>query len=133
MVNIERYAMVNYSVFSTLSGLLIDLISELASIQPSQKYHDNEDALAEYVIEFLKWPIQKVGKRWLGNDYFSILEQGGFRDITESNLVQAAAGRVQAAIKFGQRHFDEMEISHRKILAHVLAVIIYHRWDGVEA
>jgi len=56
-----------------------------------------------------------------------ILEQGGFHDINETELVQAATGRIQTALDLGQLHFDEMEDSHRKILAGVLCIILYHR------
>jgi len=114
----------------TFSGLLIDLINELATTKYPPKYHDNEDALAEYVRESLKWQIQKIGSRWVGATYGSILEQGGFKDIDEKNLVQAAAGRIQAAINRGQTHFDDMEKFHRQILADVLAIILYHRMDS---
>jgi hypothetical protein len=41
--------------------------------------------------------------------------------------VQAAAGRIHAAIDRGQLHFDDMEWSHQVILAGVLAAILYHR------
>lgn len=113
--------------YETLSGFLIDLISEIAQTIPPAKYHENEDVLAEYVIKNLNWKIQKVGNRWIGQDYQSILEQGGFDDFNEDNLVKAATGRIKAAIERGQNHFDDMEKSHRKILAGVLAIIVYHR------
>lgn len=63
----------------------------------------------------------------VGADYDSILEQGGFHDIDEANLVAAAAGRVRAALERGQMHWDDMEDSHRRMLAAVLSVILYHR------
>ena len=56
-----------------------------------------------------------------------MLEQGGFNDIDEKNLVLSACGRVKAAIDRGQLHFDDMEKFHRKMLADVLAIILYHR------
>lgn len=111
----------------TFAGLLNDLIVELSNTPPPEKYHDNEDALAEYVIQNLKWDIKKVGNKWIGADYDSILEQGGFEDIDEKHLVQAAAGRIKGAIDRNQLHFDDMEESHRRILAGVLAIILYHR------
>lgn len=106
------------------------LLEELSQIAPPQKYHDNEDCLAEYVQANLNWNIQKVNGRWVGEDYAAILEQGGFDDIDEKNLVLAAAGRIEAAIAHNQLHFDEMEQSHRRMLADVLAVILYHRTDA---
>ena len=91
---------------------LIDLLNQLMlaldTVSPPARYHDNEDRLAEFVINTLRWPIRKQGARWTGADYQQILEQGGFDDLDQSELVQAAAGRIQAAIDRGQTHFDEM-------------------------
>lgn len=109
--------------------MLNNLIEELDKKNPPPKYHNNEDFLAEYVKKNLNWGIEKAGNRWICGDYTSILEQGGFGDIDEVNLVNAAAGRIHAARKFGQNHFDEMEEGHQKILAYVLAIILYHRTD----
>ena len=103
------------------------LVEELGSVAPPTKYHDNEDRLAEYVIKHLKWPIRKEGNRWVGEDYNVILQQGGFHDLDERDLVLAAAGRIRAAMDRGQTHYDQMEESHRRILAAVLATILYHR------
>lgn len=111
----------------TFAQILNTLIREIAESSVPQKYHDNEDVLAEYVIEHLKWKIKKVKGRWIGADYESILTQGGFNDIDEENLIKAAAGRIAAAIKFNQLHFDEMEEGHKKLLGSVLTIIIYHR------
>lgn len=110
---------------------LNSLIDELARTPPPARYHDNEDGLAEYVTAKLKWPISKVKGRWVGADYASILEQGGFGDIDQQGLLAAAAGRIHAAIRYGQRHFDEMERSHRHMLAAVLTIIFYHRTGEV--
>lgn len=112
---------------NSYAALLNSLIEELGSVTPPEKYHDNEDRLAEYVKDRLGWNISKVGNRWVGVDYLSILEQGGFSDDDEKDLVLAAAGRIVAARDRGQMHFDEMENSHKKILADVLSIILYHR------
>jgi len=109
------------------AGLLNQLIIELASIEPPSRYHNNEDCLAEYVKEHLNWELFKKGGRWIGEDYHIILEQGGFHDINLQNLKIAAAGRIKAAIKRNQFHFDSMEESHQKILANVLSIILYHQ------
>ncbi|RUA30990.1 MAG: hypothetical protein DSY77_13420 [Bacteroidetes bacterium] len=106
---------------------LIELINEISETTPPAKYHDNEDCLAKYVIESLNWKITKKGNRWEGVDYESILEQGGFKDINEKNLVKAATGRIKAAIKRDQIHFDDMEESHQRMLAIVMVIIIYLR------
>ena len=52
---------------------LNDLINELDKIKPSRKYHKNEDFLAEYVQRTLNWGIEKVGNRWINEDYHGIL------------------------------------------------------------
>ena len=106
---------------------LNQLITELDQTSPPSRYHDNEDCLAQYVLNTMKWPIKKVGSRWIGAEYESILEQGGFEDLDEKNLILAAAGRIAAAKKRGQCHYDDMEESHRKMLAAVLSIILYHR------
>jgi hypothetical protein len=95
------------------AGLLNDLLAELENSSPPSRYHDNEDCLAKFVVENLKWPIKKKGNRWFGANYDSILEQGGFHDIHEANLILAAAGRIQVAKRLGQTHFDEMEKTHQ--------------------
>ena len=107
--------------------LLNQLIEELCCVNPPSRYHDNEDRLAEYVRANLNWDIKKVGRRWVGEDYAAILEQGDFDDIDEENLILAVAGRIKAAIDRDQLHFDDMEQSHQKMLADVLAIIFYHR------
>lgn len=103
------------------------LINEITKTNPPKRYHDNEDILAENITKALNWQIIKKGKRWIGEDYKSILEQGEFNDINEQNLILAAVGRIHAAINLGQRHFDDMEEPHKIILASVLAIILYHR------
>jgi len=96
-------------------------------IEPPFQYHRNEDCLAEYVNANLNWNLKNVGGRWVGEEYSVILEQGGFNDINLVNLKLAAAGRIKAAIIRKQLHFDDMEQSHQKILADVLAIILYHQ------
>jgi len=109
--------------------LLNQLIEGLNSVNTPSRYHENEDCLAEYVISDLKWSIKKVGGRWVTEDYAAILEQGGFNDVNEENLILAAAGRIKAAINRKQLNSDEMESSHQKMLGNVLACILYHRTD----
>src|ERR1017187_4921821 len=111
----------------SFAQLLTKVIAELDSTTPPARYHDNEDRLAEYVRDHLKWPLRKEGNRWVGEDYCCILEQGGFDDLDEQNLLQAAAGRILAAINRGQRRYDDMEESHRRVLSGVISIILYHR------
>ena len=106
-----------------------ELLDQFSQMNPPSKYHDNEDRLAEYVKAKLNWNVQKIGNRWVGSEYPSILEQGAFSDIIQDELCLAAAGRIQAAIKRGQFHFDEMERFHQKMLADVIAIILFHRAD----
>ena len=109
------------------AALLNELLKELGVVSPPACYHDSEDRLAEYVIEHLKWPISKVGGLWAGADYDSIIEQGSFHDLNEGDLTLAAAGRIRAARIRGQKHYDHMEPSHRRMLAAVLSIILFRR------
>ncbi|MGV0025093.1 hypothetical protein ACFE35_08830 [Phormidesmis priestleyi ANT.L61.2] len=103
------------------------VIKELEQVNPPARYHDNEDRLAEFVRDRLRWSIYQIGGRWVGADYASILEQGGFDDIDETNLLLAIAGRIKAAQVRKQHRFDEMEESHQRMLATVLSVVLYRR------
>lgn len=119
----KRYIIENDSFGKELN----DLITELENVSPPDSYHENEDKLADYVAAKLNWGIIKINNRWTEADYRSIFEQGGFGDIDEENLVLAASGRIHAALKFGQNHFDEMEEGHALILSNILSIILYHR------
>lgn len=103
------------------------LIYEISTTPRPIRYHDQEDILASYVIEKLKWPIYKQNGRWVGADYRSILEQGGFDDLNQAELLLAVTGRVHTAIKYGQHHYDDMEQGHREMVAAILAIILYNR------
>jgi hypothetical protein len=81
--------------------LLNSLFDELSQAEPPSKYHDNEDRLAEYLRDNSLWNIRKVNGRWIGAPYERILEQGGFGDLGQKELVLAAAGRIKAAIDRG--------------------------------
>jgi hypothetical protein len=109
---------------------LNELVDEFGQTVPPKKYHDNEDRLAEFTKKHLKWNIRKEGGRWVGEDYATILEQGGFNDVDQHELVLAAVGRIHAAKSRGQIYFDDMEQSHREMLAAVITIILYHRTDS---
>lgn len=115
----------------SFAAILSQSILDLAASQPLERYHDNEDRLAQFMIENLGWPIRKERGRWVDADYESILEQGGFHDLDQADLIQAAAGRVHAALDRQQTHFDDMERSHQRMLAAVLSIILYHRGNEV--
>jgi len=115
----------------SFAAILNQTIQDLSKTHPPKRYHDNEDSMAEFVIEHLHWPIRKERGFWVGADYDSILEQGGFHDIDQADLLQAAAGRVHAALDRQQTHFDQMERSHQRMLAAVLSIILYHRGNEV--
>ncbi len=118
-----RYAAETDS-FAEELNVVIDLI---AACPAPVRYHDNEDQLAQWVLRDLGWPIQKKGSRWIGADYASILEQGGFADLDQQELTSASSGRVRAAITHGQSHVDQMEDGHRTVLTALITIIIYHR------
>ncbi|WBQ13829.1 hypothetical protein L2D00_03885 [Hyphomonadaceae bacterium BL14] len=103
---------------------VIEIISKLPR---PQNYHDHEDEVARRLIGTSGWPIQKKMGRWIGADYRSILENGGFEDYGQLELLASAAGRTHAALDFGQKHFDAMEEGHLNMLAAVLTIILYHR------
>ena len=46
-------------------------------------------------------------------DPYPFLEQGGFSDDDQQNLLIAAAGRIKVAIDYNQLHFDDMEKGHQ--------------------
>jgi hypothetical protein len=118
----SEYEAEDDSFATALNRMIIDI----AQTPSPRKYHDNEDRLAEYLVA-KGWPIRKTGYRWTGDDYDSILEQGGFSDIDQTELLQAATGRIHAALSRGQMHFDDMEETHRRMLGAVLSIILYHR------
>ncbi|WP_418233620.1 hypothetical protein [Butyricimonas virosa] len=103
------------------------LIQDIEIADSPQQYHDNEDKLANNVLESLNWEIEKICKRWDGADYNAILEQGSFQDSDQKNLITSAKGRIQAAFEREQFHFDDMEEGHKKMLAFILTTILYHR------
>jgi hypothetical protein len=117
---------------------LNETIERIAKTDPPTRYHDNEDRLAEFARDRLKWKIRKFGNRWANEsgkpwaiaDYAAALEQGGFSDIDAQHLFYTASGRVHAAIRRDQKHFDQMEDTHREMLGEILAIIIYHRECG---
>jgi hypothetical protein len=110
----------------SFAGDLNALIDCISAAPRPDRYHDNEDVVANYLASQPGSTLRKEGGRWKGDDYFSILERGGFRDIDQRQLRLAAVGRVCAAIEHGQRHFDEMEEGHREMLAIIMTIILYH-------
>lgn len=120
--------------FNSFANELNSLIEELDLIDVPDYYHDNEDILAEFVRDRLGWNIYKVGRFWKWNDndenksdYYAIIEQGGWYDAEQKNLLEAVAGRIKAAQHFGQTNFNEMEEGHKVMLGYILATILYHR------
>lgn len=107
------------------------MLDELVDMPIPDKYHDNEDILAEYVQKHHNWNIVKVNGRWISYDYREILNQGSFGDADQKNLLAAAKGRIAAAIQHGQTKFDDMEYGHQRILAMVLASILYQRSNDI--
>jgi hypothetical protein len=110
-----------------LAQELNNLISELKLIRLPDSYHVHEDIIIEYFNESNGLQFEKQNGRWNYSDYASLLEQAGFFDINETHLINALAGRIQAAIDRGQTNFDDMESTHRKILGWVISIILYHR------
>jgi hypothetical protein len=111
----------------SFASMLNGVIADIAAAIPPARYHDSEDQLALFAIGELGWSLRKVGRKWIGVDYDSLLEQGGFEDVDQRQLILAAAGRVHAALDRDQLHFDDMEKGHRRMLGAILTIILYHR------
>lgn len=67
---------------------------------------------------------EKQGGRWRGDDYGFLLEQGLMMSGRLDDLILAATGRVYAAINSGQKHFDDAEHGHLRMLSDILATIV---------
>ncbi len=106
---------------------LNELIIDIASAEPPKHYHDNEDILVGFYNQNCQDKAYKEGNLWKGEGYKTILEQGGFEDYQQADMVQAAAGRVKAALDRSQYNIDSMEKGHRQILCDIIANILYHR------
>lgn len=119
----------------SFAALVNALIDELEAIGTTLSYHQNEDALAEYVRDVLHEPVTKQGNRWLldgsADRYDELLERGGLGDVGQRMLVAAIAGRIQAAISHGQNHFEEMEQRHQRILAWAITSVLFYRADSL--
>lgn len=103
------------------------MIDDIADTAISARYHDNEDVVANFLASKPGSNITKKGGRWIGGEYGWILEQGGFDDIDQGELLTSAIGRVATAIERGQMSYDDMEQGHRLMLGDVLTIILYHR------
>ncbi|WP_289289475.1 hypothetical protein [uncultured Muribaculum sp.] len=108
-----------------------EMLDELIVTPITDNYHDNEDILAEHVQQNLNWNIIKVHGWWISCDYQDVINQGSFGDEEQKNLLSAAKGRIETAIKHGQSNFDDMEYGHQRILAMVLASILYQRSNDI--
>lgn len=117
---------------NSFAKMLNELIKDLANNKIPKNFHENEDIIANHVIQFLNWNIFKEGNRWKGEEYAVILSQGGFHDINQMELMKSAAGRINDAIQNEKFYFDEMEEGHHNILGDILAILLYHRWNGEE-
>ncbi|PCJ99213.1 MAG: hypothetical protein COA45_06900 [Zetaproteobacteria bacterium] len=111
----------------SLAEMINNFIIELSKVSPPKKYHDNEDRLAEYCKSNLGWNIEKKDNRWVGDSYSVILEQGAFTGVNQKELLFAISGRVKAALDRSQKHFDDMEDFHQRMLADIIAILLYHR------
>ncbi|UQA50978.1 hypothetical protein [Vibrio sp. ED002] len=124
-----RYVEEEHSFGSELNQLIL----EIATIQAPENYHQHEDKVAHIYQESSDIHIQKNGRFWGGEDYRSILEQGGFDDVEEKDLVLSAAGRIKAALGREQYHIDNMEKGHQIVLCMILSNILYHRMYSAQA
>jgi len=121
--NGDRFALEEDSFAKHLNVLL-----ETISTTPIPlRYHDHEDIIATHQASKAGWRAEKRNGRWVCGDYASLLEQGAFNDLEQSDLIASMTGRIAAALDFGQSDYDSMERGHRVMLADLFAITLYHR------
>lgn len=117
---------------NTFANLLNELIEEIAKTTPPKNYHHYEDSLIELAKKKLNWNIQKDAGRWTVKDYRAPLVEGAYFDFKQEKLIQAASGRIQAAIARGQTEYDTMDNGHQFILSVVMSIIVFQRATSTE-
>jgi len=119
---LRQYVPVDVPLETTLVSQLNDVLETVEALEPKQGYHDFEDKILSSMTA--RYPLFKIGKLWLGEDYATMLEYGGWQQ--QHGILLAAAGRVRAAKKRGQHHFDEMHEAHRDVLGELLAIAVFY-------
>ncbi|MEO9168505.1 MAG: hypothetical protein ABI230_08890 [Aestuariivirga sp.] len=114
------------------------LISQIAGASPPANYHYYENSAARlyaylnsdrYALIKGFWCDAPSGIRLSSEEVCGMLEQATAGQDDVPSLVLAAAGRVNAALRFGQTHYDEMEVGHRLMLAGLITIILFRRVD----
>ena len=122
----------------SFSSELNTLIKEISVTTPPKNYHKFENNVASYMTAIrdgeyeLKngiWWDHNSGKKLNIETLEFVLEQGSSGWVAAPELVSAAAGRVKAALHYGQQHYDAMEPGHRKMLAILLTIILFRHSD----
>ncbi|MER8445211.1 hypothetical protein NKH52_18670 [Mesorhizobium sp. M1066] len=108
----------------SLAADLNEVIDQIAATTPPGRYHDHEDIIVGCVSSIFS--AEKQGGRWRGDDYGFLLEQGLMMSGRLDDLILAATGRVYAAINSGQKHFDDVEHGHLRMLSDILATIVFY-------
>lgn len=107
---------------------LQQLIYEIEACVAPDDYHLHEDIVIKSTPQEFNEEVYKQGRLWIGQSYQILLQNGGLFDDDAKNLVMATAGRIAVAKRHGQLHFDQMDFSHQKILAIIMALVLYHRF-----
>ena len=123
----------------SFAGMLNSLVSEIAATTPPSDYHSYENSVAAYMnlvrdetytLRKGRWRYAADGRTLSVHELTYMLEQASCDSNDIPDLVLAAAGRVRAALKFEQHHYDEMEGGHRIMLAALLTIILFRRSDN---
>ena len=101
------------------------IVDQIVRTPRQNRYHDNENRLARCLLDERRWPIQKKGGYWQGDDYYTILELGAFGDVGQIELAAAASNRVHAALDLGQTHADDMGRDDMAMLAGLLSIMMH--------
>jgi hypothetical protein len=119
----------------SLAGLMNELIREISEATPPADYHAHEDAVmrlrqnndSQIYLGDKRWRDRATGLPLAKSAIAFFLEQAsiGYEDVPD--LVNAAAGRVAAALRFGNANFDQLDEGHADMLAEVLCVILFVR------
>ncbi|TYP94868.1 hypothetical protein LX73_0158 [Fodinibius salinus] len=115
---------------------LNELLAHLNRINPPDNYHEYEDRVIKKVQKQSNERLFKLKGEWvefvkneiIETEYDYLLEQGHLKQYNDFDLLKAATGRIKAAIKREQNHFDDMEHSHQLVLAAILSIILYVRY-----
>lgn len=124
----------------SLAAHLNVLIEQVARSVPPTDYHSHENRLAQLYARVGggRFHLSKSGKLWIDSQTNKptskemvghMIEQASSGSDDVPDLVLACAGRVATAMRFGVRHFDDLDDGHLAMLAVLIAVVLFRRSD----